>query len=195
VFVAPAGSSLAGTDAEDNSDVPLEAIDDHDSTFDGLDRVRVPHLEKRGKDHAKDLPSWIYLYCWPVYHRVKRKNYWLCRYCHVNKNPRGEYSSGSTSGAAAYLARRLKGHSVNVSGPVTTRTNSNSGTLVALMRENNVDVSQSVANSMSASFGTRRFQDALMEWVATDNQGLRGVETLSFRRLIKAANQLAEAVL
>jgi hypothetical protein len=72
--VAPAASSLAGTDAEDDSDVPLEAVNDDDSTFDGLDWVRVPHLEKRGKDHAKGLHSQIYLYSWPVYYRVK-KNY------------------------------------------------------------------------------------------------------------------------
>ncbi|KAF2818332.1 hypothetical protein CC86DRAFT_159449 [Ophiobolus disseminans] len=72
--VAPAASSLTGTNAQDNSDVPLEAADD-DSTFDGLDWVRVPHLEKRGKDHAKGLPSCIYLYGWPVYHRIKQKNY------------------------------------------------------------------------------------------------------------------------
>jgi hypothetical protein len=73
--VAPAASSLASTDAEDDRDVALEAVDEDDSTFDGLDWVRVLHLEKRGKDHAKGLPSWIYLYGWPVYHRVKQKNY------------------------------------------------------------------------------------------------------------------------
>jgi hypothetical protein len=61
----------------------------------------------------------------------------------------------------------------------------NQGTLVALMRDNNVEVSQSVANSISASFGTRRFQDALIDWVATDNQSLRVVETPSFRHLIE----------
>lgn len=193
--VAPTASSLDNPNAEDNSDVPLEVLDDDDSAFDGLDWTRVPHLEKRGKDHVKGPPSWIYLYGWPVYHRVKRKNYWLCRYCHVNKNPGGEYSSGSTSGAAAHLAKRLKGHSVNISGPVTASVDPNQGTLIALMRENNVEVSQSVANRISASFGTRRFQDALIDWVATDNQSLRVVETPSFRHLIKAANPLAEAVL
>jgi hypothetical protein len=94
---------------------------------------------------------------------VEQKNYWLYRYYHVNKNPGGEYSSRSTSGAAAHLARRLKGHSVNVSGLVTARTNSNKGTLIALMRENNVEVSQSVTNKISALFRTRRFQDALID--------------------------------
>jgi hypothetical protein len=54
--VAPAASSLASTDADD-SDVPLKAVNDDDSTFDGLDWVRVPHLKKRGKDYAKGLPS------------------------------------------------------------------------------------------------------------------------------------------
>jgi hypothetical protein len=58
--VAPAASaafSLADTDAKDDSDVPLEVVDDDDSAFSGLDWARVPHLEKRGKDHAKGPPS------------------------------------------------------------------------------------------------------------------------------------------
>jgi len=64
-----------------------------------------------------------------------------------------------------------------------------------MMRQNNVEVSQSVANEISASFGTRKFHDALIDWVASDNQSLRVIETPAFRRLIKAANPLAESVL
>jgi hypothetical protein len=96
---------------------------------------------------AKGPPSWIYLYGWPVY-----------------------YSSGSTSSAAAHLAKRLKGHGVNVSSPVTAPIDLNQGTLIALMRENNMEVSQSVANRISASFGTRRFQDALIAYFGTSKQ-------------------------
>jgi hypothetical protein len=84
--VAPTASSLDNRNAEDDSDVPLEVLDNDDSAFDGIDRTRVLHLEKRGKDYVKGPPSWIYLYGWPVYHCVQQKNYWLCRYCHVNKN-------------------------------------------------------------------------------------------------------------
>jgi hypothetical protein len=84
---------------------------------------------------------------------------------------------------------------VNASGPVTARTDPNQGTLAAIMRQNNVEVSQSVANEISASFRTRKFHDALIDWVASDNQSLCVIETPSFRRLIKAANPLAEVVL
>ena len=63
------------------------------------------------------------------------------------------------------------------------------------MRDNGVVVSQEVANELAASFQKRRFQDALKDWVAADNQSLRVIETPSFRRLIRAANPSAEAVL
>jgi hypothetical protein len=64
-----------------------------------------------------------------------------------------------------------------------------------MMRQNNVEVSQSVANEMSASFSKRKFHDALIDWVASDNQSLRVIETPSFLSMIKAANLLAESVL
>jgi hypothetical protein len=64
-----------------------------------------------------------------------------------------------------------------------------------MMWQNNVEVSQSVAIEISALFGTRKFHDALIDWVASDNQSLRVVETSSFRRMIRAANLLAELVL
>ena len=63
------------------------------------------------------------------------------------------------------------------------------------MRNNGVEVSQAVANEISASFVKRNFQDALKDWIAADNQSLRVIETPTFRQLIYAANPLAEAVL
>jgi hypothetical protein len=63
------------------------------------------------------------------------------------------------------------------------------------MRDSGVEVSQAVANEISASFTKRRFQDALKDWIAADNQSLRVIETPTFWRLIQAANPLAEAVL
>jgi hypothetical protein len=38
-------------------------------------------------------------------------------------------------------------------------------------------------------------QDALIDWVASHNLSLRVIKTPTFRRVIKAANPLAEAVL
>jgi hypothetical protein len=64
-----------------------------------------------------------------------------------------------------------------------------------MMRQNNMEKLQSVANKISASFGTHKFQDALTDWLASNNQRLRVMETLSFWRMIRAANPLAESVL
>ena len=63
------------------------------------------------------------------------------------------------------------------------------------MRDSGVEVSQEVANEISSSFTKRKFQDALKDWIAADNQSLRVVKTPTFRQLIRAANPLAEAVL
>jgi hypothetical protein len=60
-----------------------------------------------------------------VYHCYKKSNFWLCRYCYINKKAGGEYLAGSASAAAVHLAKRVKGNSVNASGPVTARTDPN----------------------------------------------------------------------
>jgi hypothetical protein len=169
--------------------------EDGDGEFDELDWQRVPHLERRSKEHMRGPPSWIYRHGWPVYDRVRLRKIWLCRYCHVNKKIGGKYDARSTSSAATYLAQRAKGHGVGPAGPVSARRDPNQGSLVALMRQNNVEVSQGVANDISASFSKRKFNDALIEWVASDNQSLRVIETPSFRCMIRAANPLAESVL
>jgi hypothetical protein len=51
--VTPTADSTALSDSSDNND-------SDDKAFDGLDWARVPHFERRGKDHAKGQPSWIY---------------------------------------------------------------------------------------------------------------------------------------
>jgi hypothetical protein len=195
--VAPTtDSSIDNPDhPSDDADKPEAVQTEEDSLYDGLDWTRVPQLERRGKEHLKGPPSWIYRNGWPVYNRFKKPNYWLCRYCHVNKHSGGIFDSQSTSSAATHLARRVKGHGIGSSGPISTCPDPNQGTLVAMMRQNNVEVSQSVANEMSASFSKRKFHDALIDWVASDNQSLRVIETPSFRSMIKAANLLAESVL
>lgn len=191
-----AGSSIDDPDdPSDDADEPKAVQTEEDSVYNELDWARVPQLERRGKEHVKGPPSWIYRYGWPVYDCLKRRNCWLCRYCHVSKQSGGIFDASSTSSAAHHLARRVKGHGVGPSGPISWRPDPNQGTLVAMMRQNNVEVSQGVANEISASFGTRKFQSALIDWVASDNQSLRVIETPSFRCMIKAANPLAEAVL
>ena len=157
-----AGSSIDDLgDPSDDADDPEAVQTEEDGVYNELDWARVPQLERRGKEHLKGPPSWIYRYGWPVYDRFKKRNYWLCRYCHVSKQSGGIFDAKSTSSAAHHLARRVKGHSVGPSGSISTCPDPNQGTLVAMMRQNNVEVSQSVANEISSSFGTRKFQDAL----------------------------------
>src|ERR1043166_744437 len=84
----PTSASVAPVIDEAEDDEPPEADDSitiDDAEYTGLTWDRVPHLERRQKEHAKGVPSWIYRYGWPVYHRERQRNYWLCRYCHVHK--------------------------------------------------------------------------------------------------------------
>ncbi|KAF2820876.1 hypothetical protein CC86DRAFT_250897, partial [Ophiobolus disseminans] len=84
-------------------------------------------------------------------------------YCHVNKKIGGEYDARSTSSAATHLTQRAKGHGVGPAGPISACRDLNQGSLVALMRQNNVEVSQGDANDISASFSKRKFNDALID--------------------------------
>jgi hypothetical protein len=192
--IAPAIDEAESHCTNELTDKPAnEAIDD--ALYDGLDWTRVPHLEKCQYEHARGAPSWIYRYGWPVYHHTRRRYYWLCSYCHIHKKPGGKYDASSTSGAAHHLGKLVHGHGVSATGLVRKDRDPNQGSLVAHMRDSGVEVLQAVANEISASFTKRRFQDALKDWIAADNQSLRVIETPTFRRLIQAANPLAEAVL
>jgi hypothetical protein len=100
-----AGSSVdSPDDASDNSDDPEAVQTDEKGDFSELVWLRVPQLKRRGKEHVKGPPSWIYRYGWPVYDRFKKRNYWLCRYCHVSKQSGGIFDAKYTSCAAAHLA-------------------------------------------------------------------------------------------
>lgn len=77
-----AGSSVDDLDDPSNSDNlegnsdNLEAVQtEEDADFSELVWSRVPQLERRGKEHVKGPPSWIYCYGWPVYNRFKKRNY------------------------------------------------------------------------------------------------------------------------
>jgi hypothetical protein len=83
---------------------------------------------------------------------------------------------------------------VNASGPVRSDPDPNQATLVAIVRQNNVEMLHSVTNQISLSFGMHKFQDALIDWVASHNPSLRVIKTPTFRPMIKAANPIAEAV-
>ncbi|KAF1945021.1 hypothetical protein EJ02DRAFT_327804, partial [Clathrospora elynae] len=148
--------------------------------YNGLDWERVPHLEKRQKEHSRGAPSWIYRHGWPFYYQTNKRNYWLCCYYHINKKLGGKYDAGSTSAAATHLGKGVRSHGMSAAGPVRFSRDPNQGTLVALMRDSNVKVSQSIANEISLSFAKRKFLDALADWVAAKNQSLRVIEMPTF---------------
>jgi hypothetical protein len=91
-------------DPSDNSDNPDAVQTDENGDFSELVWSQVPQLERRGKEHVKGPPSWIYRYGWPVCDRFKKRNYWLCRYCHVSRQSGGIFNAKSTSSAATHLA-------------------------------------------------------------------------------------------
>ena len=169
----------------------------------GLNWKRVPELERRQIERQRGPPSWIYRYGWTVWHRKKRRNYWLCFYCHKHRFPGGVFDvSTSTSSAGTHVKQFTRGHGFDAEGPIA-RTSSAEGTImravgrsiVEKMRDQGVAVSQEVANELASSFTIRKFQDALKDWIQADKQSLRVIETTEFRRLIEAANPLAEATL
>jgi hypothetical protein len=134
--VAPVASSSLDDldDPGGNGDNPEFVQTEEDGDFDDVDWGRVPHLERRGKEHMGGTPSWIYRYGWPVYDRIKKRNYWICRHCHINKKLGGEYDARSTSSAATHLARRVKGHGVGPSGSVSSCHDPNQGPYAAEQR-------------------------------------------------------------
>lgn len=182
--------------------IPAALVDDLE--YEGVNWKRVPHLERRQleRNGRGGPPSWIYRHGWGVWHVKLKRNWWLCRYCHQHRLPEASYDvSSSTSSAGAHLQKLKKGHAVGPTGPIPIVSSEGNipgavaRSQVFKMRAKGVEVTQEVANELAASFSTRKFEDALKEWVEADNQSLRVIETPQFRRLIKAANPLAEAVL
>ncbi|RYN53575.1 hypothetical protein AA0118_g9681 [Alternaria tenuissima] len=53
--------------------------------------------------------------------------------------------------------------SVGAQGPLRRSRDPNQGSIVSLMRDSGVEVSQEVANEISSSFTKRKFQDALKD--------------------------------
>ena len=202
----PKASSIAPTVdmPVDPSDDAIQAAgvlappddDSDEDLFKGLDWARVPHLQKRFTQQLKGKPSWIYEYGWPVWHREKKQNYWLCCYCHMHKVSGGEYCvASSTSSAASHLGQKTRGHGFDRNGKINFQRPPATSSIVNQLQFKGVEISQEVANEMASSFSQRRFLDTVKDWVQADNQSLRVIETPSFRRMIAAANPLAEQAL
>lgn len=190
---APTASS--GADLQETIEVVARATQDSD-IYQGLIWTRVPHLEKRQKDHQRGVPSWIYKYGWPLYDRGKQRNVWLCFYCHQYQISGGIYDvSTSTSSAASHLKQLIRGHRVNAAGPIQGNGDPNQGSILHTMRSSGLTVSQDIANELAGGFHQTKFLEAVREWIATDNQSLRVIENPAFRRLLGLANPLAEAAL
>jgi hypothetical protein len=60
--VAPASPSIDSDPDYNEPNVPTVVVDTDNSVFNGLNWARVLHFERRSKDYAKGLLSWIYLY-------------------------------------------------------------------------------------------------------------------------------------
>ena len=193
-------ASEPDTQLNANTDAPIEVAADSDEDaelYDSLDWKRVPHLQRRPYEHSRGTKkSLIYQYGYPVWHFKKQQKIWLCSYCHQHKIPGGEYVvHSSTSSAASHLAQKLPGHGFDSNGRINFSRPPNQTSIVAVLQNKGVEVSQEVANELAASFSARKFKQAVQDWVISDNQSLRIVESSAFRRLIAAANPLAEQVL
>lgn len=137
--------------------------------FNGLDQSRDSYLERLQKGHARGALSRIYNYSWLVCNYIKNRNYWLCFHCHIRKKLGGEYDAGLTSAEATHLTECVPGHSVGAQEPLRRSRDPDQASIVTLMRDSGVEVSQEVANETSSSFTKRKFQDALMDQIDANN--------------------------
>ncbi|KAF1941464.1 hypothetical protein EJ02DRAFT_318502, partial [Clathrospora elynae] len=86
---------------------------------------------------------------------------------HLMRKPETCYDAASTGNARNHLSKPTRGHSVGPDGPIhiSSREGNIAGAVLRLqvhiMRASGVEVSQSVANTLAASFSTKRFLEAL----------------------------------
>ncbi|KAI1559902.1 Dimer-Tnp-hAT domain containing protein, partial [Pyrenophora tritici-repentis] len=95
----------------------------------------------------------------------------------------------STSSAQRHLELPKRGHGHSKSAVAAKPT-----WLQRLLKDGNNSVSQKVANEL-AGFNTQRFRLAAVSWLVENNHPLSEFETPAFRRLLEAANPLAERAL
>ncbi|KAF2186098.1 hypothetical protein K469DRAFT_707284 [Zopfia rhizophila CBS 207.26] len=90
-------------------------------------------------------------------------------------------SSRSTGSAGAYLEKNSRGHGFNKEDKIN----------FSLPQKQPSDV----ANEIAGSFSHNRFLNAVQDWVISNNQALRVIETSTFQAIITAANPLIEKAL
>jgi len=141
-------------------------LSEDDNIYDGLNWERVPELERRQTERQRGLPSWIYRYGWPVWHRKKQRNYWLCFYCHKHRYPGGVFDvSTSTSSAGSHMKQLTRGHGFDAEGLIVRKASAE-GTIIRAvgrsvvekMRDKSVVVSQEVANELAGSLPVSSFK-------------------------------------
>ena len=72
------------------------------SSYDSIDWKRLPNFQLPTNTLTRN-PSWIWAYSYRVLHRKSRDIYWVCRYCHTHRIPRGLYKIRATTAAIKYL--------------------------------------------------------------------------------------------
>ncbi|KAF1938777.1 hypothetical protein EJ02DRAFT_318329, partial [Clathrospora elynae] len=74
--VVPVADDISSNTQDTPTATPLDDIIHYNNSYyKGLMLSRLPHLERRQKEHARGAQSWIYRYGWPVYHTLRKKNY------------------------------------------------------------------------------------------------------------------------
>ncbi|KAI1567826.1 Dimer-Tnp-hAT domain containing protein, partial [Pyrenophora tritici-repentis] len=150
--------------------------------FEGIDWGRL-RMYIKPLSSQKSRKSWIYRYGYRVaLLKDPSKLYFVCRYCYEHKYTDtgvGIYETTlSTSSAQRHLELPKRGHGHSKSAVAAKPT-----WLQRLLKDGNNSVSQ------------KRFRLAAVSWLVENNHPLSEFETPAFRRLLEAANPLAERAL
>lgn len=176
--------------APDDSSSTDEINDE--TNYDGIDWDRLKAYQRPYKALERN-PSFIYKYGYRLQHRVSKRIYWECAYCHQRSIPGGRFDiTTATSASKRHLAENKTGHGYDKHGEITFETKKRKATVLELLHDRHT-ISQGLANDFIGGFNAKRFKQSVIEWITANNHPLREVETPAFRSMIAAANPDAES--
>jgi hypothetical protein len=186
----PRAASTATAEAADRD----EYIDNGGDNYDGLDWGRLGRRYTKPLKQPSRRMSWIYQHGYRIMHMDKiNKTFWLCKYCHIHKNPVMLIDvTQATTSAVTHLGHPIQGHNLTYMGVKTTVARGQLSLREAL--HGGFKVSQSAANAMG-NFDVQRFCHAFILWLLDNNLPMAIIARSSTRELFSIISAEAEAAL
>jgi hypothetical protein len=136
------------------------------TNYEGVDWSRL-------KDYAPPLttprgaPSWVFRHGWRLWKKetIPEKLYFLCRYCHINKQHGGLHQvTASTSAANNHLKEDCPGHRLTKDGPIVHQQPRKSGQQsLRLALDSGLTFSQDAYRELG-NFDVQGFRQAAVRW-------------------------------